>query len=106
MSKLSAIQGRDGTQDATVPSAATMVVARSATGIGGRLATTGAAAVRSRSQGMSPRRSGTPEVSPTFAESEEKVAERFRCSARKVARGGLNAEGGIVGGDNANWVFE
>lgn len=34
------------------------------------------------------------------------VAERFRCSARKVARGGLNAEGGIVGGDNANWVFE
>ena len=55
---------------------------------------------------MSPRRSGTPKVSPTFAESEEKVAERFRCSARKVARGGLNAEGGIVGGENANWVFE
>ena len=53
-----------------------------------------------------PRRRETPEVSPTFAESEEMVAERFRCSARKVARGGLNAEGGIVGGDNANWVFE
>jgi hypothetical protein len=30
--KLSAIQGCDGTQDASVPSAATMVVARSATG--------------------------------------------------------------------------
>ena len=39
-SKLSAIQGRHGTQDASVPSAATMVVARSATGIGGPLATT------------------------------------------------------------------
>lgn len=51
--KLSAIQGRNGTQDATVRGAATMVVARSATGIGGRLGTIGAAAVRRRSHGMS-----------------------------------------------------
>jgi hypothetical protein len=37
---LSAIQGRRGTQDASSRSAATMVVARSATGIGGPLAST------------------------------------------------------------------
>ena len=47
-----------------------------------------------------------PGGEPHLRRSEGKVAERFRCSARKVARGGLNAEGGIVGGDNANWVFE
>jgi hypothetical protein len=55
---------------------------------------------------MSPRRCGTTKVSPTFASRAEKITDWFRCSARKVARGGLNAEGGIVGGENANWVFE
>jgi len=45
------------------------------------------------------------EVRPTSSVSG-KQPDRFRCSARKVARGGVNAEGGIVGGDNANWVFE
>jgi len=37
---LPGIQARDGTQDASVRNAATMVVARSATGIGGPLAST------------------------------------------------------------------
>jgi hypothetical protein len=60
----------------------------------------------SRSQGMSPRRCGTTEVSPTSSSRAVKITDWFRCSDRKVARGGLNAEGGIVGGDNANWVFE
>ena len=83
-----------------------MVVARSATGIGGPLATIWGGRSTQEVARNVPRRGWTPEVSPTFAESEEKVAERFRCSARKVARGGLNAEGGIVGGENANWVFE
>ena len=55
---------------------------------------------------MSRDEAGQSKVSPTFAESEEDFADWIRCSARKVARGGLNAEGGIVGGDNANWVFE
>ena len=36
----------------------------------------------------------------------EGFTDRFRCSARKVARGGLNSEGGIVGGENENWLFE
>ena len=75
------IQARNGTQDASVPSAATMVVARSATDIGG----------------------GEPHLSEL---ERRKPPTGFQCSARKVARGGLNAEGGIVGGENANWVFE
>jgi len=46
------------------------------------------------------------EGEPHLHESGRKITGWFRCSARKVARGGLNAEGGIVGGENANWVFE
>jgi len=45
-------------------------------------------------------------VSPTFSESEAvEIADRIRCSARKVARGGLNAEGGIVGGEQCELGF-
>ena len=105
-SKLSAIQGRHGTQDASVPSAATMVVARSATGIGGPLATIwGGRSTQEVARNVPATKRDTG-GEPHLRRSEEKVAERFRCSARKVARGGLNAEGGIVGGENANWVFE
>jgi hypothetical protein len=35
----------------------------------------------------------------------EEPPKRYRCSARKVARGGLNAEGGIVGGDKCELGF-
>jgi len=97
---------RGGTQDASDRGAATMVVARSATGIGGVLDLTRSGrscAVGRRDITAMPR---DPKVSPTFVESEQGFHRLVLSSARKVARGGLNAEGGTVGGENANWVFE
>ena len=66
----------------------------------------GAAAVRSRSQGASPRRRGTPGGEPHLLRVGKRgFTDRFRCSARKVARGGLNAEGDIVGGETCELGF-
>jgi len=100
------LQVRDGTRDASLPGAATMVVARSATGIGGPLGF---------DLGRPQYAVGRPERHREEAGSAggEPHLNRVEQGSRTVSvlrpKGrprGLNAEGGIVGGENANWVFE
>ena len=81
-----------------------MVVARSAKEV--RPTFFGAAAVRSRSQGNVSRCCGTPGVSPTSSESKRRDPLPVRVLRPQGRPRGLNAEGGTVGGENANWVFE